>query len=253
MVDTNKKLPEHGWDTEEIVPKYGTTYGKQDILGNHSYYYANPSDAENYSYQKYDVTGSYETLQKDGDKNEIRTSLKTGEIRGYNAGGVSTQTDGHNDVNIESTSRRTVKGDDASSAKRSFKMYQTGQIESVGGYSEKFTVGKKNSPLATTKNFVGTDGDEVHEHAGNRHEAFEKDYVQAVSGNKLTMVENGDYGIHVQTGNYDTHIAEKGRIYTENDLLIESGTKIVLKVGNSTIEILPSKVTIISDRIDLNP
>jgi hypothetical protein len=252
MVDTNKKLPKHGWDDEEIVPKYGTTYGEQDILGNHKYVYANPAEPEKYSYQKYDVTGSYETLQKDEQKSEIRTILKTGEVRGYTAGNASEHFDGNRDTSGESTNRSTYRGDNSSTARRSINGYPKGKLETVGVYTQSFTLGDKNSPTTTTKHFVGTDGDEVHEHSGNRHEAFEKDYVQAVTGNKLTMVENGDYGLHVQSGNYDAHIQQKGRIYSGNDLLIESGSKITLKVGASTIVITAGSIEMDSPAIFLN-
>lgn len=252
MVDTNKKLPKHGWDDQEIVPKYGTTYGEQDILGNHRYVYANPTEPEKYSYQKYDVTGSYETLQKDEQKVEIRTVLKTGDVRGYTSGNSSENFDGNLDLSGESTNRSTFRGDSSSTARRAINGYPNGKLEAVGGYTENFTLGDKNSPTTTTKNFVGTDGDEVHEHSGNRHEAFEKDYVQAVKGNKLTMVEDGDYGVHVQSGSYDAHIQEKGRIYSGNDLLIESGSKITLKVGASTIVITAGSIEMDSPAIFLN-
>lgn len=272
MVDTNKKLPEHGWDTEEIVPKYGTTYGQQDILGSHKFVYANPDEPENYSYQKFDASGSYETLQKDKDKNEIKTNLNTGEIRGYTAGSSSSQTDGHNDVNIESTSRRNVKGDDSSASKRSFKLYQEGEIKAVGSYSETFTVGKKNSPLALTKSFNGTDGDQVNEHSGNWHEAFEKDQVAAIKGNKITMVEGGDYAVHVQKGSFDMQVSE-GKLHlmsSADDLIANSNVKVLLEVGSqakitidpstirlevgggSYIEITSGEIKMVSPRIDLN-
>lgn len=248
MVDTNKKMPAHGWDYGEIVPQYGYTYGFQDILGSHKYVYANPAEPEKYSYQKLNASGSYETLEFDTNKNEIRTNLNTGETRAYTVGGSSEQTDGHKDVNVESTSRENVKGDKGVSYKTGYETATEGKIAAFREYKKDFVTSASES-----KSFVGSFGDQVNEHSGNWHESFEKDHVQAVTGNKITMIREGDYAIHVQSGNYDTHVEDKGRIYTGNDLLIESATKIVFKVGGSTIEMLPSKITIISDRIDLNP
>lgn len=248
MVDTNKKLPEHGWDTEEIVPKYGTTYGSQDILGSHEYVYANPAEPEKYSVQKLTASGSYETLQYDKERNEIRTTLVTGESRGYNVGGQSSQVDGHKDVNVESTSRENVMGDKGVSYKTGYETATEGRISAVREYRKDFITSASES-----KSFTGSYGDQVNEHSGNWHESFEKDHVQAVTGNKITMIQDGDYAIHLQSGNYDAHIAEKGRIYADNDILIESKTKITFKVGGSTIVMEPSKITVISDKIDLNP
>ena len=45
----------------------------------------------------------------------------------------------------------------------------------------------------------------------------------------------------------------KARIKTGSDILIESDSKITLKVGGSTIVITPSNITIKSARIDFNP
>lgn len=41
--------------------------------------------------------------------------------------------------------------------------------------------------------------------------------------------------------------------FTENDLTISHAKKIIIKVGSSTITVEPNKITLQSDRIDLNP
>jgi hypothetical protein len=101
-----------------------------------------------------------------------------------------------------------------------------------------------------------SEGDHIQEYSGHYHESFEKDNVKTVSGNKIAIVETGDNAMHVQSGNWDTHVAEKSRLYSGNDILIESGTKITLKVGNSRIIIEPNHIQIISNNktglIDLN-
>ena len=246
MVDTNKKLPKHGWDDEEIVPKYGTTYGQRDLLGRQELYYSNPAEPENYSYQKFDPSGSYETLQKDKSKNEIRTTLHTGETRGYTAGSSSENTDNHKDIKVGATSRKDVTGDDSSAAGgKSLMISQKGKIESVGGFSQVFTVGKKNSPLAMTKTFNGTDGDQVCEHSGNWHEAFEQDHCAAVTGNKITMIEKGDYAVHIQKGGYDMQVSE-GKLHlmsSGDDLIANSNVKVLLQVGtNAKVTVEPASI-----------
>jgi hypothetical protein len=268
MVDTNKKLPEHGWDNEEIVPKYGTTYGQQDILGSHKFVYANPDEPDKYSYQKFEASGSYETLQKDKNKNEIRTNLNTGEMRCYTAGGCSSQTDGHNDTNVESTSRENSTGDKGVSSKTSYETATNSKYSSISGSYYTFTVG----PRSESKTFSGTDGDVAEEFSGHRHSAYEKDKVEAVKGNKVTMIEEGDYAIHTSKGNFDLQVSE-GKLHlmtSADDLIANSNVKVLLQVGNqskvtvepskvrlevgggSYIEITSGSIKMVSPRIDLN-
>lgn len=255
MVDTNKKLPEHAWDTEEVVPKYGTIYGFQGILGEHKFVFSNPAEPENYSYQEVDASGTYKTLQKSKEKVEIQTCLDVGEKRSYCAGGTSNHCDGNVDQKNMSTSRKDTVGDDGESiGGKKFVTHVQGQYRVAGSADANFVLDSQQaSPLSKTKSFFATDGDRIYEHDGDDNSAYTGDYVQAVTGNKISMVEKGDYAVHVQKGNYDCHVAANGRIYTDKDLLIESGTKITLKVGGSTIEITPSNITIKSARIDLNP
>lgn len=248
MVDTNKKLPKHGWDDKEIVPKKGFTTGYQDILGNKEITYASPSEPDKYSYQKTRASGSYETIQIDSSKKEIRTLFAPGEERGYTGGGKSTQVDGHQDNNTESTFRINVAGDFGTSNKTLYHTSTEGSVIAHNRYKDEYVVAASES-----KSYYGTFGDHATEHDGNWHEGFKKDHVEAIAKNKITMVEGGDYALHIQKGNADTHIAQKGRIFSGSDMLIESKTKITLKVGASTITITSGNITIKSPRIDLNP
>jgi hypothetical protein len=248
MVDTNKKLPKHVWDDKEVTPKKGFTTGWQDILGNKEFTYASPSEPEKYSYQKTRASGSYETVHFDQKKAEVITNFQPGEQRGYVAGGKSTQIDGHQDNNTESTHRINVAGDYGTANKTWYHTSTEGTVMAHNRYKDEYVVAASES-----KSYYGTYGDHATEHEGNWHEGFKKDHVEAIAKNKITMVEGGDYALHVQKGNADTHIAQKGRIYSGSDMLIESKTKITIKVGASTITITPSNITIKSPRIDLNP
>lgn len=269
MVDTNKKLPKHGWDDDEIVPEQGWVTGEQDILGSKNFKYANPDKPEEFSTQKVSATGSYETTQYDKSKKEIVTTLDVGERRGYIAGGSSQQVDGHKDTNVESTSRENVTGDKGVSSKASYEGVTNGKYSAISGSYYTFTVGTRSE----SKNFCGTDGDCVQEHSGNWHEAFEKDQVQAVKKNKITMIEEGDYAIHTQKGNFDLQVSQ-GKLHlmtSASDLIANSNVKILLQVGqnakvtmepakvklqvgdNSYIEITSGGIKMVSPRIDLNP
>lgn len=267
MVDTNKKLPKHAWDDDEIVPKKGFTTGEQDILGSKFFKYASPSEPEKFSYQKTWASGSYETLQYDNSKVEIRTSLNPGEIRNYTAGGSSSQTDGHHDTNVESTSRINVMGDIGISAKTTYQTSTEGAIIAHNRFKKEFVVAASDSV-----SFNGSFGDQVNEHSGNWHESFEKDHVQAVTGNKITMVNEGDYAVHVQKGGFDAQVSE-GKLHlmtVGDDLIANSNVKILLQVGSqakitidpstiklqvgggSYIEITAGGIKMVSPRIDLN-
>lgn len=182
---------------------------------------------------------------------ENRTNLRVGNEFSYYSDSTSNHTDGHQDNNSESTIRENSEGDRGISAKTTYVVSTEDLIKTVGGIETNFVMAASESWSAH-----GTDGDHVEEHSGNWHQAFEKDRVTAIKNNEITMVEDGDYALHVQSGNWDTHIAQKARLYADNDILIESATKIVLKVGASTITITPSNIEILADggsgRIDLN-
>ena len=201
-----------------------------------------------------------ETLKPDGSysHSEFNEKLK-GLIstlehhkRGYVSGGNSIQTDGHDDKRVESTSRKAVDGDQSNeTGGDKYKgtngneiTGQKGNIVKIGTGGNGYDIRGNNSP----------GGDNVKFNAGNIHESYEGDHIRSVNGNKYTMVKNGDYGVHVQDKNIDFQAdSGKARIKTGSDILIESDTKITLKVGGSTITITPSNITIKSARIDFNP
>jgi hypothetical protein len=247
MSKDNKKLPETRLDRKELKAKHPYTTGYSGFLGDSEYTYASPKEPDNYFVQKTRASGSYETIDYDSSKSEIITQFNPGENRGYCAGGNSKQVDGNDDLNIESTSRTNVYGDRGVSCKTSYQVSTEGSVISHNRFKKEFVVAASDS-----KSFTGSYGDQVNEHSGNWHEAFEKDHVEAVKGNKITMIENGEYAMHVQSGNFDTFVNQQARLYAEKDITIESATKITLKVGGSTIEITSGGIKMIAPRIDLN-
>ena len=247
------KLPPDDFSAKKKDMKYGTTHGFQRALGTAEFHYENPGEPTKSGHIKVHATGSYETLHADDQLSNVETTLKNGETRQYTVGGSSSQTDGHHDTNVESTSRLNVKGDHGVSSKTGYLVRTAGQVTAIRGHEVKVKTSDSDSE---SKSFHGSYGDVTEEHSGNHHSSYEKDQVTAVKGNQITMIQEGDHALHVQKGNYDTHIAEKGRIYADNDILIESKTKITLKVGSSKIVIDGSSIQIIangkSGRIDLN-
>jgi hypothetical protein len=236
------KLPPDDFSAKKKDMKYGTTHGFQRALGTAEFHYENPGEPTKSGSIKVHATGSYETLHADDQLSNMETVFKNGETRNYTVGGSSSQTDGHYDANIESTSRLNVKGDHGVSSKTGYVVRTEGQVTAI----REFDVKVKTS-ASESKSFHGSYGDVTEEHSGNHHSSYEKDQVTAVKGNQITMIQEGDHALHVQKGNFDTHIAEKGRIYADNDILIESATKITLKVGKSTIVITSGNIDIISN------
>lgn len=252
MVDINPKFPKHTWDDKEIEPKYGTLHGWRGILGECSFTYSNPDEPTKYSWQKIEPTGSMETLSMDDKEGQNYTNLTIGNKFSYTTDGESSQVDGHKDSNCESTIRENCEGDIGRSGKKSHIVFTDGQVESI----DKGKVSIITS-ASESWNASGSYGDTVNEHSGHWHESFEKDRVTNVNLNNILMVSEGDCSTHVQSGNYDAKVKEKYKVFSGNDLLIQSATKITLRVGNSSIVIEPDHIYIIANnsqsRIDLNP
>jgi hypothetical protein len=246
MVDLTPKLPKHSWDDKEIEPIYGRTFGWKGPNGEAVIRYSDVEAPDKFSWQKMEATGSFSALSADQNEKQNNTNLNVGNQFNYVADGLSNQTDGHIDENGMSTKRSNCMGDVGESGKKNYTVYTGGRVTAVQN-DVKIVYAASGSFSG-----VGTFGDQVNEHSGNWHEAFEKDHVQAVKGNKITMVEGGDYALHVQSGNYDAHIQQKGRIYSESDLLLESASKITLKVGASTIVITAGSIEMDSPAIFLN-
>lgn len=250
-MDISNKLPKHTWCLGEIKPKYGTTTGWRGHLGECKFVYSNPNEPDKYSWQEIEPTGSTKTFTMDSSEEQNITKLTVGNISSYTTDGESKQVDGHTDKNVEDTSRENNNADRGVSSKKSYTLTTEGEVKVNKGCQVCIDVGESESWSAH-----GTYGDQVNEHSGNWHEAFEKDRVTAVKKNDVLMIGDGDYACHVQSGNWDTHIKSKARLYADNDILIESATKIVLKVGSSTITITSSNIEILasggSGRIDLN-
>lgn len=272
MVDTNKKLPKHAWDDDEIQTEQGWVTGEQDILGSKYFKYANPDKPDDFSIQEVLATGSYRTIQFDKNKKQITTNFDIGQNHAYVAGGKSTHVDGHINLNGGSTIATNSKGDNGTTGKTRFV-----------GFTDKSVVITESctfngcTPITglpgSTKSFTTTFGDNVQEHGGHWHEGFERDHVSAVTGNKVTMIKEGDYAIHTAAGNYDLQVS-KGQLHlmtSAGDLIANSNVKVLLQVGTqskvtvqpasiklqvgeaSYIEITAGKITIKSPIIDLNP
>jgi len=256
--DRNRRLPRPAWSDPQsgITPRYPYIKGERDINGGYELVYRDVSDEKLASSERVSPTGSYEAEQYHSETGEVKTRLNRGDIFEYTVGGQAETIDGHRDSKISSTSRQVVTGDVHLETGRNLSEFISGGSIRVARESQAdFVIGASESI-----NYRSSAGDVVNEHSGNYHEAFQKDLITSVTKNAILMVNEGDYAVHVQSGNYDTHVKEKIRLFAEKEILIESETKITLKVGNSVIVIDPSNIEITSSnlvdinsgRIDLN-
>ena len=239
-MDDKTKLPPTRLDLKELTPKHPWTTGQCGILGDSCYTFASPKESENYFVQNTRASGSYETVDFSKDKAEIITCFNPGEKRGYCGGGNSNQVDGNDDLNIESTSRTNVAGDKGVSCKTTYHTSTEGSVIAHNRFKKEFVVAASDSVT-----FNGSFGDQVNEHSGNWHESFEKDHVQAVTGNKITMIKEGDYSIHNASGNFDLQVTA-GQLHlmtSGGDLIANSNVKVIVEVGSqSKITVEPAKI-----------
>lgn len=244
----NGKKPIDGLSEEKLKIRYPWIQGSQDALGKMDISSGDPNYPKEMFEAKVSPTGSTFTREYDEEKQEYSMCLNTGETRSYTTGSSSCHNDGHCDTSSESTIRQNSTGDCGVACKTLYQLAMDDMVKITKGTESKVTTSDSTS---MTKR--GGFGPLIEDDDGPRHIAVKDDMVTSVRNNNINMVEQGDYALHVQTGNYDCHVAANGRIFSDKDLLIESGTQITLKVGGSTIVIGPSNITIIADRIDLNP
>lgn len=246
----NKKLPQDPVVAGKANPEYPWIRGHSDENGRVFNTHSDP-DKPNESYEmnmSYDASFDVSLTMLDTPHKGVSYSAKNNTIA-YNFQGSSTTSEGGSD-NYNRTSRQNTEGDSQTNV--------AGDIGEAGGgtnvrsYKSGDASGVVGESLADS--YVYTSGDKTIRHEGSEYVHRDKDQMTTIGGTKYEVVKDGEWGLHVQSGNWDTQVdAGKGRVFVQDELLIESPTKITFKVGGSTIVMEPSKITLISDRIDLNP
>tara|TARA_E500000318_G_scaffold69262_1_gene64143 strand:- start:26 stop:781 length:756 start_codon:yes stop_codon:yes gene_type:complete len=152
------------------------------------------------------------------------------------------------------------------------------QTENNSGTHSKTTVGDNPGPNSGNKgcevrenNYCGIGGKNicagsnmegtVLNNRNNHHQSISGNVRKRTKGNESRSVEGdlshhtgksrydtigGEYGIHLPSGNMDVQLdSGKARISTAQEIL--------LICGSSYVKILPNRIEIVADRIDLNP
>lgn len=236
--DDNKTLPIPMWADPDsgIVPKYPYFYGKRDPSGRYEFSYSNPKELDKSSVERYEASGSFETIHSHPDKKEIRTKFNAGQSFEYTAGGSSKQVDGNVFESTSSTKHEDISGDSGK--------ITGGKSINVSGGSQ-INMGKNVlTASAGDSNSIGmstTSGESITDHVGNVYQSFEGNFVKSVIGTELKLVV-GDYGIQVQDGNYDVDVSGNLRMFSEQNVTIESDTQIVIKIGSTEVIIDESNI-----------
>lgn len=244
MADDNKKCPKSAVDEGDIEPKYGYISGEWRECGGSNWHYENAEDKDKTFSQKTYASGGYDTIEKNNKKKEIHTSLRSGEVRQYVAGGKSTHVDGHHDINSESTFRVEAAGDIGQASGQNYYRGTNGKVVKLE---------KDTATVRTGSEAVSHNG-----YTGTHNSTYEKNKFEHIKENHVSMTEKdradvvkGDYALN-SGKNWDTYIQQKGRIKTGGTFLIKTGetatvnsqSKIVLNSQSDSVVNSAAKVSI---------
>jgi hypothetical protein len=232
---SNAKAPLNGIDSGKKKPKWYNMQGERKKTGGHVLINDDPSDASSYIHETFNSTGGYRIVEHDKDDKEITHSLSL-QKNDYSAGGISHHCDGHFDLNSESTIRQESAGDTAhaSGGKR------------LVAYAKKIEIGGPTTEVKAE----GSESVSDFSTSGTRREKHKKDFFIHTEGDHVHMIEKNTImvskkEIAINAGeNMDTYIGQKGKIESEEEFKLYSGSKIVIKVGKSKITIQDGEIKI---------
>jgi len=180
-------------------------------------------------------------FDSDPKRNSLDLSLSPGSVREY-SNNKSRATNANDETHVG-------KNRKAGSKEESGDETGTNRLEASGGtkvaITSKFKVnatafGSQNNNEKVTS---GNDNEKV---TGSKNCLVEGDCFNTTGESKYDIVKNGEYGINVQSGNMDVQLdSGKARISAAQEIL--------LICGSSYVKILPNRIEIVADRIDLNP
>jgi hypothetical protein len=187
--------------------------------------------------------GGFKSKNFDSDpkRNSLDLELNTGSVRKYSMNSSIT-TNANADRNTGGNSKRTVKLQCGFEAGKDV-------FEAVGG--NKLTVANGNNVDVTRKSSQNnkqkvTSGNDNEKVTGSKNFSVEGDSFHSTGESRYDIVKNGEYGIHLPSGNMDVQLdSGKARISASQEIL--------LICGSSYVKILPTRIEIVANRIDLNP
>jgi hypothetical protein len=195
--------------------------------------------------QDYDTTteptGCIRTNDYDSDtRRAMSVDSKGGSERKQQKNQCDT-TDDNSDRNTLGCSKETVgeeKGEEAGKNRSS----------AVGGNRTDITKGVHNDvtpPGSKNNRNQITSGNINRKHTGSESISVEGDYFHSTGESRYDVVKNGEYAIHVQNGTLD--------VLSKKTVRITGDERVILTCGSSYILMLPNRIEIVADKVDINP
>ncbi len=231
MADDNKKLPDSDAEWE-----YPYNQVRQTAGGHETHFNSTPGKE---SFREFQPGGTYKEVSTNGKKVELNADKDYKVV----SQGSSRAVGGAKDEHSKGGTRQNNEG----GVHRETGKDQTGGLfgqlaEVIKAAAYHHTEGPKTEIRAGGTLQDNNDGDQHHNVLGDK--------VTFIQGTKYEQI-SGEKGTHLPSGNMDTQLdGGKYRVKAADDILIESDSKITLKVGSSTIVIEASKITITSAEID---
>ena len=150
-------------------------------------------------------------------------------------------TDDNSDRNTLGCSKETVKEEKGEEAGKNCS-------SAVGGNRTDLTAGPINdvTPKSSKNNRNQiTSGNVNKKHTGSESISVEGDYFHSTGESRYDVVKNGEYAIHVQNGTLD--------VLSKKTVRITGDERVILTCGSSYILLLPNRIEIVADRVDINP
>lgn len=183
--------------------------------------------------------GGFTSKNFDSKRNSLDLELNTGSVRKYSKNNSSTL-DYNGDKSVGKNSKCGVGEECGHETKRN-------HLTAIGDTEFKIatrTVGviPKSSQNNKEKVTSGNDNEKV---TGSKNFSVEKDYFQSTGESRYDVVKNGEYAIHVQNGTLD--------VLSKKTVRITGDERVILTCGSSYILLLPNRIEIVADKVDINP
>jgi len=214
---------------------------KNDPFGNQTVVYGDDGEKNHFILNEC-VDGSTCTNSYDSDESRksLTASITAGNKADYVGGGQVSTTDGpKNDNNLAPN-----KSANYSEVGMEIAKYL---LQAMKGYiiaSKEPTV-RTTLGASKTNNERVTQGNDNEKVTGSKNFSVEGDYFHSTGESRYDVVKNGDYAVHVQNGTLD--------VLSKKTVRITGDERVILTCGSSYILMLPNRIEIVADRVDINP
>ena len=241
--DYNKRHP--GANTNLDLPLENKTNSfisiKNDPFGNQTVVYGDDNEKNHFIHNEC-VDGS--TCTNSYDSNESRKSLTASITAGnkadYVGGGQVSTRDGPNNDNNLAPNKSANYSEVGMEIAKYLLQAMMGRIEFSKNPTVKGVIG-----ASKTNNERVTQGNDNEKVTGSKNFSVEGDYFHSTGESRYDVVKNGEYAIHVQNGTLD--------VLSKKTFRITGDERVILTCGSSYILMLPNRIEIVADKVDINP